>query len=124
VVAASTAPNVSSVAFAAPARAKDTSSGWGDFEKPLDMLLAEELEMLKEKENDGMDERGQEDAQFEMELDNEETGGRESSSADESSEKDDECCKCGNDPNQVEWVAGTLVQGQPAKDNLHKMHNL
>ena len=50
-VTTSTAPNVSSVAFAAPAgaNANDNGSGWGDFEKPLDMLLAEELEMLKEK---------------------------------------------------------------------------
>jgi len=52
VVAASTAPNVSSVAFAASAGANDNSSGWGDFEKPFDMLLEEELEMWKEKEND------------------------------------------------------------------------
>ena len=51
VVAASTACNVSSVAFAASAGANDNSSGWGDFEKPLDMLLEEELEMWKEKEN-------------------------------------------------------------------------
>jgi len=54
VVAASTAPNVGSVAFAAPAEANDNSSDWGDFEKSLDMLLAEELEMLKEKDNDSM----------------------------------------------------------------------
>jgi len=76
VVAASTAPNVSSVAFAAPAGANDIGSGWGDFEKPLDMLPAEELEMLKEKDNDSMDEGGQKDQQFETEIDNrdEETG--------------------------------------------------
>ena len=42
VVAVSTAPNVSSIAFAAFAGANDNGSGWGDFEKPLDMLLAEE----------------------------------------------------------------------------------
>ena len=51
VVAASTTSNVSSVAFAASAGANDNGSGWGDFEKPLDMLLEEELEMWKEKEN-------------------------------------------------------------------------
>jgi len=39
VVATSTASNVSSVAFAASAGANDNGSGWGDFEKPLDMLL-------------------------------------------------------------------------------------
>jgi len=44
-VAASTATNVSFVAFAASAGANDNGSGWGDFEKPLDMLLEEELEM-------------------------------------------------------------------------------
>ena len=49
VVKASTASDVSSVAFAASAGENDNGSGWGDFEKPLDMLLAEELEMLKEK---------------------------------------------------------------------------
>jgi len=48
VVAASTAPNVSSVAFAASAGANDNGSGWGDFEKPLEMLLEEEMEMWKE----------------------------------------------------------------------------
>jgi len=87
------------------------------------MLLAEELEMLKEKENDSMDEGGQEDEQFEMEIDNEETSGRESSSANESSEEVDECWKCGSDPNRVEWVAGTLVPGQHAKDEVRKMRN-
>jgi hypothetical protein len=56
VVAASTAPNVSSVAFADSAGADDNGSGWGDFEKPLDMLLEEELEIWKEKENNSMDE--------------------------------------------------------------------
>jgi len=81
--------------------------------------------MLKEKENDSMDEGGQENEQFEMEIDNEETGGHESSSANESSEEDDECWKCGGDPNRVEWVAGTLVrgQGQQAKDEVRKMCN-
>ena len=48
VVAASTAPNVSSFAFAASAGANDNGSGWGDFEKPLEMLLEEEMEMWKE----------------------------------------------------------------------------
>ena len=91
VVATSTAPNVSSVAFAASARANDNGSGWGDFEKPLDMLLAEELEMVKEKENDSMDGGVQKDEQFEMKIDNEETGESESSSANEISKEDDEC---------------------------------
>jgi len=58
-----------------------------------------------------------------MEIDNEETDGRESSSANESSEKDDECWKFGSDPNRVEWVAGTLDQGQHAKDEKCKMCN-
>ena len=50
-VAASTAPNVSpeSVASAASARANDNVSGLGDIEKPLDMLLVEEMEVWKEK---------------------------------------------------------------------------
>ena len=48
-VAASTAPNVSSVAFAVSAGANDNGCGWGDFEKPLDMLPAEEIKMWKEK---------------------------------------------------------------------------
>ena len=65
------------------------------------MLLAEELETLKEKENDNMDEGVQEDKQFEIEIDNAETGGRESSSANESSEEDDECWKSESDPNRV-----------------------
>jgi len=46
VVAASTAPHVSSVAFAASASADDNGSSWGNFEKPLDMLLEEEMEMF------------------------------------------------------------------------------
>ena len=54
-VAESTALNVSFVALAASAGANDNGSGWVDFEKPLDMLLAEELEMWKEKENNSMD---------------------------------------------------------------------
>jgi len=49
VVVASTASNVSSVAVATSARVNDNGSGWGDFEKPLGMLLEEELEMWKEK---------------------------------------------------------------------------
>ena len=44
-VAASTAHSVSSVAFAASAGANHNGSGWSDFEKPLDMLLEEEMEM-------------------------------------------------------------------------------
>jgi len=70
-----------------------------------------------------MDEGVQEDEQFEMEIDNEETGGRESSSANENSEEDNECWKCGSDPHRVEWVAGTLVQGQHAKYEVRKMCN-
>jgi len=99
VVTASTASTVSSVAFAASAGANDNGSGWGDFEKPLDMLLEEELEMWKEKKTISMDEGAQEDEQFEMEIDNEETGGSECSSASENSEEDDDCWKCGSDPN-------------------------
>jgi len=68
VVAASTASNVSSVAFAVSARTHANGSGWDDFEKPLDMLLEEELEMWKEKENDSMDKGAQEDEQFEVEI--------------------------------------------------------
>jgi len=47
------------------------------FEKPLDMLLEEELEMWKEKENDSMDEGAQEDEQVEIEIDNRKTVGSE-----------------------------------------------
>jgi len=54
VAATSTASNVSSVAFAASARANDNGSGWIDFEKP----------------NDIMEEGAQEDEQFEIEIDN------------------------------------------------------
>jgi len=110
VVAASTASNVSSVAFAASAGENDNGSGWGDFEKPLDTVLEHELEMWKEKENNSMDEGAQEDEQFEMEIDNGKTVGSENSSAGEDSEEDDDCWKCGSDPNRVEWVSGTLVQ--------------
>ena len=70
VVKASTTSNVSSVAVTASAEANDNGSGWDDFEKPFEMLLEEELEMWKEKENDSMDEGAQEDEQFEMEIDN------------------------------------------------------
>jgi len=59
-----------------------------------------------------MDEGAQEDEQLEMEIDNEETGGSEISSASENSEENDECWKCGSDPSRVEWASGTLVQGQ------------
>jgi len=123
VVTASTASNVSSVAFAATAGANDNGSGWGDFKKPLDMLLEEELEMWKEKENDSIDEGAQEDEQVEMETDNRKTVGSENSSASEDSEEDDDCWKSGSDPNQVEWVSGTLVQGQQGKDEVRKMRN-
>jgi len=40
-----------------------------------------------------MDEGAQEDEQFEMEIDNKETGGSENSSTSENSEEDDECWK-------------------------------
>jgi len=93
VVAASTTCNVSSIAFAASARENNNGSGWGSFEEPLDMLLKEELEMWKQKENDSMDEGAQEDGQFEMEIDNEDTVGSESISASENSEEDDDCWK-------------------------------
>ena len=52
---------MSSVAFAASARGNDNGSGCGDFKKPLDMLLEEEMDMWKEKQNDSIDERAQED---------------------------------------------------------------
>jgi len=120
VIAASTASNVSSVAFVASAGANDNGSGWGDFEKPLDMLLDEELEMWKEKENDSMNEGAQEDEQFEMEIENGKMVGSENSSASENSEEDDDCWKCGSDPNQVEWKSG---KGQQAKDEVRKMCN-
>jgi len=122
-VAASTASNVSSVAFAASAGANDNGSSWGDFERPLDMLLEEELEVWKGKENDSMDEGAQEDEQFEMEIDNRKTVGSENSRASEDSEAEDDCWKCGSDPNRVEWVSGTLVQGQQAKDEVRRMRN-
>jgi len=99
-VIAVTAPDVNSVAFAASAGTNDNSSGWGDFQKPLDMLLEEEFEMWKQKENYSMDEGAQEDERFEMERDNEETGGRESSSSIKNSEEDDECWKFGSDSNR------------------------
>ena len=75
VVKAST--DMSSVAFAASAGENDNGSGWGDVEKPLDMLLEEELEMWKEKNNDSMDEGAQEDEQVEIEIDNRKTVGSE-----------------------------------------------
>ena len=79
--------------------------------------------MWEEKENDSMDEGAQEDEQFEMEIDNGKTVGSENSSASEDSEEEDDCWKCGSDPNRVEWVSGTLVQGQQAKDEVFKMRN-
>jgi len=120
VVVASTASDVSSVAFAASAGANDNGSGWDDFEKSLDMLFEEELEMWKEKENDSMDEGAQDHEQFGIETDNEKTVGSENSSASKNSEEDDDCWTCGSDPNRVEWVSGTLVQGQQAKDEYAK----
>jgi len=72
---------------------------------------------------DSMDEGAQEEDQFEMEIDNEETGGSECSSVSENSEEDDECWKCGRHPNRVQWVSGTLVQGQQAKAEVCKMRN-
>jgi len=58
-----------------------------------------------------------------MEIDNRKTVGCENSSASEDSEEDDDCWKCGSDPNRVEWVSGTLIQGQQAKDEVRKMRN-
>jgi len=113
--------NVSSVAFAASTGAHDNGRGWGDIKQPLNMLLEEELELWKEKENDSMDEGAHEDEQFEMEVDNGKTVGSENSSASEDSEEINDCWKCGSDP--VEWVSGTLVQGQQAKDEVNKMRN-
>jgi len=75
------------------------------------------------KENDSMDEGAQKDEQFELEIDNQETGGSESSSASENSEEEDECWNCRSDPNRVEWVSDTLVQGQHAKDEVRKTRN-
>jgi len=83
------------------------------------MLLEEELEMWKEKEKDSMDKGAQEDEQFEMEIDNGKTVGSKS----KDSEEDDDCWKCGSDPKRVEWVSGTLVQGQQAKDEVRTMRN-
>jgi len=54
---------------------------------------------------------------------NEETVGSKSSSASKNSEEDDECLKCGSDPYQIEWVSGTLVQGEEAKEELRKTRN-
>jgi len=64
---------------AASAGANDNSSGWGDYQKPLDMLLEEEIELWKEKleKNNSMKEGTQED----VEIDNEETGRSESVAA-------------------------------------------
>jgi len=58
-----------------------------------------------------------------MEIDNRKTVGSENRSASEDSEEEDDCWKCGSDPNRVEWVSGTLVQEQQAKDEVRKMHN-
>jgi len=66
VVAASIAFIVSSVAFVASPGANDNGSGstGGDFEKPLDMLLEDEMElsmmMWKEKQYNSIDEEAQE----------------------------------------------------------------
>ena len=61
--------------------------------------------------------------QFEREIDNGITVGSENSSASEDSEEEDDCWKCGSDPNRVEWVSGTPVQGQQAQDEVRKMRN-
>ena len=50
-----------------------------------------------------MDEGAQEDEQVEIEIDNRKTVGSENSSASEDSEEDDDCWKCGSDPNRAEW---------------------
>jgi len=69
-----------------------------------------------------MHEGAQEDEQFEMQIDIKETGGSEGSSAGENSEEQEENRKCGSDPNRVEWVSGTVVQGQHA-NKVRKMRN-
>ena len=56
---------------------------------------------MEGKENDSIDEGAQEDELFELEVDNQETGGSESSSASENSEEEDECWNCRSDPNEV-----------------------
>jgi len=58
-----------------------------------------------------------------MEIDNGKTVGSENSSASEGSEEEEDCWKCGSDPNRVEGVSGILVQGQQAKDEIRKMRN-
>ena len=55
------------------------------------MLLEEELEIWKGKENDSMDEGAQEDEQVEIEIDNRKTVRSENSSASEDSEEEDDC---------------------------------
>jgi len=70
-----------------------------------------------------MDEGAHEDEQFELEIDKGKTVGSEHNSASEDSEEKDDYWKCGSDPNRVEWVSGTLVQGQQAKDEVRKMLN-
>ena len=70
-----------------------------------------------------MDEGAQEDEQFKMEIDNKKMVRSENIGASENSEEDDDCWMCGSDPNRVEWVSGTLVQGQQAKDEVRKMCN-
>ena len=72
--------------------------------------------MWKENENDSINDGAQEDEQFQMKIDNGKTVRSENSSTSEDSEEDDDCWKCGSDPNRAEWVSGTLVQGQQAKD--------
>jgi len=53
-----------------------------------------------------MDEGAQEDEQFEVEIDNGKTIRSENSSASEDSEEDDDCWKCGSDPNHVGRAVG------------------
>ena len=48
-----------------------------------------------------MDEGLQKDEQFEMEIDNEETCARARSSANDSSEEEDDCWKCGSDSSRL-----------------------
>ena len=61
--------------------------------------------------------------QFEMEIDNEGTGEREISSASEKNDEDDQFWKCESNPNRIEWVSDTLIQGQHAKDEDPKKCN-
>ena len=72
-----------------------------------------------------MDEGAQEDEQFEMEIDNEETGGSERSSASENSEEDDECWKFGSDSNRGIRYSGprTTSEGRSTQKRQSTRHS-